>query len=230
MPLNDTDYYSNEKGFWDKKGAIPYCSLSGFDIRRMEKMIAWQGNGRVLDIGGGSGEISRIVMQKPNTDAVCLDISRSMLKHSPALRVQADSLHLPFADGTFDLIVAGAFFHHLPERTTELFRQCHRILASGGRIVGYDPNAHCIQNKIFMGDGPFRLKLFSPDERPLVPQETADSALKASLHDFQYLYFSFRNKRLTPFEAVQRWGLSPIAIGPLTPLFERWFFWEAKKV
>jgi ubiquinone/menaquinone biosynthesis C-methylase UbiE len=55
-----------------------------------------------------------MLMTKAGTNCVCIDVSLPMLKHSPVPSVQADARMLPFRDASFDLVMAAAFFHHLP--------------------------------------------------------------------------------------------------------------------
>lgn len=228
MP-EDQIHYQREQNFWDKKGSENYLSLSQFDQERIGKWIDWHGNGRVLDIGGGSGMLSRVLVEKPATDCVCIDISRQMLKHSPVPAVQADALHLPFRDNCFDLVMAAAFFHHLPGLEPQLLKECYRILRPGGRLIGYDPNAHCLQNILFMSKNSMRLSVFSPDELPVVPEKLQQQSKEARFVSFEHFVFSFKNKRLTVFEVIQRYVLNPLSVGPLKKLLQRWLFWQAWK-
>lgn len=227
--MNASAHYKSEQEFWDQMGREDYCSLSVNDQKRVSGWISWTGGGRVLDIGGGSGMLSRILVRQPETECVCMDISHAMLRHSPVPAVQADALHLPFRDGAFDLVMAAAFFHHLPGLEDALLAECHRVLRPGGRLIGYDPNDNCIQNKLFMSQNALRLKVFSPDERPVAPAVLKAQASAAGFSRFEYFEFSFKNRKITAFEAVQRYLLTPIAIGPLKPLLERWLFWQTWK-
>ena len=222
-------HYRRERDFWDAKGREDYESLSEFDQRRLARWIGWKGHGRILDIGGGSGMVSRVLVAEPGTECVCIDISLPMLKHSPVPSVQADALQLPFRDGAFDLVVAAAFFHHLPGKEPQLLKECRRVLRSGGRLIGYDPNGSCLQNRLFMARNRMRLRVFSPDELPIVPERLCRQAMDQSFARFEHFVFSFRNRKVTPFEAMQRYVLSPLAIGPLRKWLERWFFWQAWK-
>ena len=110
-----------------------------------------------------------------------------------------------------------------------MLRECLRVLKQGGRMVGYDPNAQCIQNRLFMTASPLRLDLFSPDERPVLPATLRRVAEEAGFSGFRYRTFSFRNPRITKFEFVQRYLLNPFAIGPLRTYLDRWFFWEMSR-
>jgi SAM-dependent methyltransferase len=227
--MKDSAHYREEQQFWDQKGRQDYCSLSSYDQSRIINWIDWRGGGRLLDIGGGSGMISRLLAKQSDTDCVCMDISLSMLKHSPVPSVQGDALRLPFRSESFDLVIAAAFFHHLPGLEPQLLNECYRVLKPGGRLIGYDPNGHCLQNRLFMTGGPLRLSVFSPDERPIFPAMLNKQIETASFSKFEHFVFSFRNRKMTAFEAVQRFILSPVAIGPLSPLLERWIFWRAWK-
>lgn len=223
-------HYARERDFWDKKGTDAYVSLSPYDQRRILDWIGRRpGEQRCLDLGGGSGMTARLLASTGVESLICLDISAEMLRHSGLPSVQADAMRLPFLDGSFDLVVAAAFLHHVPGREADVLRECARVLAPGGRIVGYDPSARCVQNRIFMGEGRMRLATFSPDERPIDPRFLVASLADVGFRDVSSRPFSFRNPRITPFEAVQRWVLDPLSIGPLRHWLQRWFFWSATR-
>jgi SAM-dependent methyltransferase len=111
----------------------------------------------------------------------------------------------------------------------ELLAECYRVLSPKGRIVGYDPNALCVQNMLFMNDNFLRLSVFSPDERPIKPLLLKEYTSEAGFVDFKKNLFSFQNKKITLFEFAQRYLIKPFSHGPLKLYFERWFFWEATK-
>jgi SAM-dependent methyltransferase len=229
VQANDVLHYQREKTYWDHKGADDYAPLSDIDRTRVIDWIGWQGQGRILDIGGGAGMVSRLLMREPDTDIVCLDISAAMLSQAPVPGIQADALQLPLADGAFKLVVAAALLHHLPGFEADVLRECARVLAPGGRLVGYDPNGHSLQNRVFMGDGPLRLKRFTPDERPVVPESMEAGASAASFSSFEFEYFTFENDEMTMYERVQRYAVNPVARGPLRKYLDRWFFWRADR-
>lgn len=225
-----SSHYARERKFWDKKGVDAYVSLSAFDQERILRWIARRSTEcKCLDLGGGSGMTARLLTTTGVPFLACLDISAEMLRHSGVPSVQGDALNLPFADRSFDLIVAAAFLHHVPGRESQVLRECMRILAPGGRIIGYDPSKRCLQNQVFMGDGPLRLATFSPDERPIDPRVLSKKLHAEGFLQITSVPFSFRNPRITPFEAVQRWVLDPLSVGPLKHWLQRWFFWSAIK-
>jgi SAM-dependent methyltransferase len=229
--MSSSSHYSKERDFWDRKGIDTYISLSEYDQNRILGWISPRPNERRrLDLGGGSGMTGRLLTANDSQIlVVCMDISAKMLRHSGLPSVQGDALRLPFADNSFDLVVAAAFLHHVPGREDEVLRECVRVLAPGGRVVGYDPNARCWQNRIFMGDGFLRLSMFSPDERPIDPRLLGNKLDEAGFASVFSMVFSFRNPRLTLFEVIQRYVLDPFSIGFLRNWLQRWFFWSATK-
>lgn len=56
---------------------------------------------------------------------------------------------LPFADSSFDNIVAGEFIEHI-ENPVFFLKECHRVLKSGGRLIITTPNIYCYW-KFFAG-------------------------------------------------------------------------------
>lgn len=100
----------------------------------------------VLDLCGGTGDMSlAIASQSSAGRIVCGDFSKAMLERAAAkfrsdpasdrcLPVVADGLRLPFSDARFDA-VSVAFgvrnFHDMDAG----FREIHRVLVPGGRLV-----------------------------------------------------------------------------------------------
>jgi SAM-dependent methyltransferase len=102
------------------------------------------GYDRSLEIGAGTGYFSLNLLQAGVVgEATCTDISPGMVN---TLRVNAERLgltvraaradaeSLPFADGSFDLVLGHAVLHHLPN-LRRAFAEFHRVLRPGGRIV-----------------------------------------------------------------------------------------------
>ena len=95
----------------------------------------------VLDLGCGTGRHA-LWLGTIGAKVTAVDFSEGMLaeaKRKPgAERVQwmAHDLHtpLPFADGTFDLVVSGLVLEHLHE-LDGFFAEARRVLKAGGRAV-----------------------------------------------------------------------------------------------
>lgn len=124
-------------------------------IRACQEEIArWQqsrGRGRfeMLDVGCGTGTLISIVAH--NQDAqrlVGLDYSPVMVRHlnekiatSPqAAKIEAvegDAEHLPFVDGSFDVLTCCNSFHHYPHQAA-VVKEFHRVLRPGGVLILVD--------------------------------------------------------------------------------------------
>jgi ubiquinone/menaquinone biosynthesis C-methylase UbiE len=99
---------------------------------------------RVLEIGCGTGFFG-VSLTEAGIAANCVvtDISSGMVRRAvehgsdKGLRLLpcvAEAEALPFADGSFDLVVGHAVLHHVPDVARGL-REVLRVLAPGGRFV-----------------------------------------------------------------------------------------------
>ncbi len=100
---------------------------------------------RVLDIAGGSGDISRLFLDKVGKDGqvILTDINNAMLrvgrdrlldegKATPAM--QCDAEHLPFPDNHFDCVSIAFGLRNVTHKDVAL-REMHRVLKPGGRVI-----------------------------------------------------------------------------------------------
>ena len=96
---------------------------------------------RVLDIGCGHADfLAPVYARTPHTygidpDAEALRKNR-IIKHTVVGTADA----LPFADDSFDLIVAAWVFEHV-ERPEQVCREIYRALKPGGRLIFLTPNS-----------------------------------------------------------------------------------------
>lgn len=124
---------------------------------------------RVLDLGCRYGALTRHYL--PGNDVVGVDVDREALEQAAALGIDtcwADvSQPLPFADGEFDVVVAGELLEHLPDPAA-VVAEADRVLAPGGTFVGSVPNAFRLKNRLRFLAGlrpetdPTHLHLFRP--------------------------------------------------------------------
>ena len=95
---------------------------------------------RLLDIATGTGVVARAALQLTGNknDIIGMDPSIGMLiagrekEHFPL--IEAGSEHLPFRDGSFDMITIGFALRHFADLDA-VFRDCRRVLRPGGRIL-----------------------------------------------------------------------------------------------
>ncbi|HET9233388.1 MAG TPA: class I SAM-dependent methyltransferase [Candidatus Eisenbacteria bacterium] len=90
---------------------------------------------RVLEIGPGEGWLTRILNESGHR-VVALDLARGWLARldAPAGKVAGEMTALPFADRTFDAVVAAEVIEHIPDLERAL-AEAARILRPGGTLV-----------------------------------------------------------------------------------------------
>jgi len=106
-------------------------------VNRLKALLNLPPNGYLLDLGGGTGRVSRNFVA-PETHVLVCDINRSMLhqvkRKKGLLPLQADAAELPFSPETFDgILVVDALHHFLEPRRMVL--EMLRVLKAGGRLL-----------------------------------------------------------------------------------------------
>jgi demethylmenaquinone methyltransferase / 2-methoxy-6-polyprenyl-1,4-benzoquinol methylase len=104
---------------------------------------------RVLDLGCGTGELTRLLARRaPGARVVGADFTDAMLRVAerrtrratgkPRIGyARATALHLPFGDGTFDLVTSAFLARNLSDLDAAL-REMRRVLRPGGRLLILD--------------------------------------------------------------------------------------------
>jgi len=113
--------------------------------RRLDERFDWLKlePRRILDIGSGTGQMVRLMRQRfPKAEVVATDIAERMLLQVPRtgrLRrkrqaVCADMHDLPFASGSFDVVVSN-FSLQWSEDAGRVFAEVSRVLAADGVLA-----------------------------------------------------------------------------------------------
>jgi len=97
---------------------------------------------RILDLGAGTGVLSRLLRAAyPEAEVVLLDGSAEMLEKArgtisePVSFTVAD-LRDPLPPGSFDAVTSTMAIHHLPHaEQADLYRRIHDVVAAGGVFV-----------------------------------------------------------------------------------------------
>lgn len=89
------------RGLWEDREA-----LSGLDLRSRE---------RVLDVGCGTGGLTRVLREESAAVVVGLDADPSLLARVDPPRLLGDATRLPFPEDAFDLTVCQALLINLPD-------------------------------------------------------------------------------------------------------------------
>jgi ubiquinone/menaquinone biosynthesis C-methylase UbiE len=144
----NTRYHDVAADTYDTKWGIDFGEIGqGQVLGKLRKLLGPEldeGYDRSLEIGAGTGYFSLNLLQAGVVShATCTDISPGMVSTLSAnaerlgLNVKAaraDAESLPFADGSFDLLLGHAVLHHLPN-LRRAFAEFYRVLRPGGRIV-----------------------------------------------------------------------------------------------
>lgn len=100
----------------------------------------------VLDLGCGTGDLSRLLVQREARSVIGGDFTQEMLVEAERLAREADipphrlrftladALDLPFSDSAFDVVVSGFLVRNVADRDLAL-REMYRVLQPGGRVV-----------------------------------------------------------------------------------------------
>lgn len=101
----------------------------------------------VLDVGAGEACLSQALAATFSPRVVWAVDALPKQIFAPAVAGEqqnirylvASALDLPFPDGSFDIVVAHLFVHHIPEKEA-LFREIRRVLRPGGEFRCFEPN------------------------------------------------------------------------------------------
>jgi len=115
-----------------------YVNAEGDDPRQFafEAVAAAQPR-RVLEVGGGEGELAARIETELGVEVVGIDQSEAMVAEQRAKGIDArvgDVQQLPFAEGEFDVAVAAWMLYHVPDLDRGL-AELARVLKPGGLLV-----------------------------------------------------------------------------------------------
>jgi SAM-dependent methyltransferase len=100
---------------------------------------------RVLDLGSGAGTDSLVAVQMvgPSGSVTGIDMTPQMLAKARGAAeqmgagnaefVEGEIERLPFADGSFDVVISNGVIDLVPDKDA-VFSEIHRVLVPGGRI------------------------------------------------------------------------------------------------
>jgi demethylmenaquinone methyltransferase/2-methoxy-6-polyprenyl-1,4-benzoquinol methylase len=110
--------------------------------REVIRMATPPSNGRLLDLGTGTGDLARVAArQYPGVSMVAADFTREMMTTKSdwhgIQRAVADALELPFSNESFDSVISGFLMRNVVSVEQGLQEQ-YRVLKPGGRIIILD--------------------------------------------------------------------------------------------
>lgn len=144
----NTRYHDAAADSYDSKWGIDFGPIGQGQVReKLRKALGEMPShpfGHALEIGAGTGYFSLNLLQLGLVERVtATDISPGMLATLSASArslgveaetVQTEAEELPFADGSFDLVLGHAVLHHIPD-LRKAFSEFHRVLRPGGALV-----------------------------------------------------------------------------------------------
>jgi len=119
-----------------------------------ELMSPWKGK-RILDLCCGEGGLANIIKPKDVKEYVGLELSDVAVKiargkygdHDNFKFIQGDAEEIPFAEKSFDLVVAREAIEHLPH-PDKCIAGAYRVLKPGGALVISSPNRNSLHLRI----------------------------------------------------------------------------------
>jgi len=124
---------------------------------------------RILDIGSGTGElVEKLARKYPEAKIIGLDLASGMIeaarnkvKYDNVKFIEGDGEELPFAAGTFDLVVSSASLQWMD--AGKVFKEVVRVLGPAGEFhfTTFGPATLCELKRVGLAvnDFPSRLKL-----------------------------------------------------------------------
>jgi SAM-dependent methyltransferase len=179
---------------------------------------------RVLEVGSGTGRISAALARDGrrvcllDTSAHALQIARNVFHQSRTRGdfVRASGMHLPFHDGSFDLVWSAGLLEHFPATgQRRLVLEMIRILREGGMLLVLVPHRRAVVYDLSrrlamrMGTWPY-----GPEE-PMTTRDLADLGFQSQNTRSAGLFYQLNFLTLIPllarvvprFTRTTRWFL-----------------------
>jgi ubiquinone/menaquinone biosynthesis C-methylase UbiE len=116
----------------------------------IERLCSWlrphlrDGDGRVLDLGGGTGALAARLADATGAAFTVLDPTPEMLRylkpHERVTGVVGSAERMPFTEDAFDAVVISDAFHHFRDQDGAM-REITRVVRPGGAllVLEFDP-------------------------------------------------------------------------------------------
>jgi SAM-dependent methyltransferase len=165
-PIDDTAFvrtqYATEENLRARKSA--YANVEGDDPRDFAfEAVAEVAPQRVLEVGGGEGELAERVRDELGAEVIGVDQSERMVEIQQAKGIDArcgDVEDLPFGDAEFDVALAAWMLYHVPGLDRAL-AELARVLRPGGRLVAVTNGVEHLQELWDLAGRPTSIRHFS---------------------------------------------------------------------
>jgi arsenite methyltransferase len=138
--------WAEDLDYPDELANVPEAAVESFagvaNPRTMGRLAEGE---RVLDLGSGAGTDSLIAAQMVGSGGgvTGIDMTPAMLEKARGAAaemgatnvefVESEAEHLPFADGTFDVVISNGVIDLIPDKDA-VFAELYRVLTPGGRL------------------------------------------------------------------------------------------------
>lgn len=184
--------------------------------KRAARFVLPPPQGRVLDLGTGTGDMALLLAQEGSYRVTALDFSPPMLElgHGKAKAsgrsidfLIGDTFSLPFADSRFDRLISAFVLRNLKSILPGLAEMC-RVVRPGGYLISlelFKPQGRAIRplydlylnrlapllGQLMTGDGEAYRYLPLSIEGFLTPQKLAQAMERAGLVEVEYSLFTW---------------------------------------
>jgi ubiquinone/menaquinone biosynthesis C-methylase UbiE len=138
--------YSAHLGYWDtpESGLTFQEAMDRLTDIAADRLRIGPGS-RLLDVGCGAGAPAARIALRTGAEATGISVSQEQVTRANALARamslqhrlafdQVNAMQLPYADASFDAVLALESMQHMPDRV-QVLREMRRVLRPGGRIV-----------------------------------------------------------------------------------------------
>ncbi len=138
--------WAEDLGYPAELADVPESAVESFaGVANPFSLGALAAGERVLDLGSGAGTDSLVASRLvgPSGSVTGIDMTPEMLEKARSAAaelgadnvtfVEADAEHLPFADGSFDVVISNGVIDLIPDKDA-VFSEIFRVLTPGGRI------------------------------------------------------------------------------------------------
>jgi SAM-dependent methyltransferase len=149
--------YADEANLGARKAI--YAQAEGPDPRELAfQAVAESRPHRVLEVGGGEGELAERIVRELGAELTFVDQSERMVEIARGRGLDSrvgDVQDLPFADASFDCAVAAWMLYHVPDLDRAI-AELARVLVPGGRLVAVTNGAdHLAELRALAGHDAF---------------------------------------------------------------------------
>ena len=142
-PAAVAEQYATESNLEARRSL--YANAEGPDPRDLAfQAVAEVAPKRVLEVGGGPGELAARIEHELGCEVTMLDVSPRMVELARGRGVDArvgDVRDLPFDEASFDCVLAAWMLFHVPDLDRGL-AELARVLPTGGRLVAVTNSEH----------------------------------------------------------------------------------------